>query len=183
MSEIPVIEKVVPIPENVKVEVNGRIVSVIGPKGTLLKDFSHMPINITVKENSFLVTSYWPRKKEMEMVGTAVSHLKNMILGVTKGFVYKLKIVYAHFPITVKVLEKEGKILIENFTGERTPRVAKIIGNVKVKVKGDDIIVEGISLEDVSQTAANIEQATKIKEKDPRVFLDGIYVYEKSIGS
>jgi len=183
MVEIPIIEKVVPIPENVKASVQGRIVSVTGPKGTLVKDFSHMPVEIMIKENNFLVSSHWPKKKEIGMVGTAASHLKNMIIGVTKGFIYKLKIVYAHFPITVKVLEKEKKILIENFIGERMPRVAKIIGDVKVKVEGDNIIVEGINLEHVSQTAANIEQATKIKKKDPRVFLDGIYIYEKSIGS
>jgi large subunit ribosomal protein L6 len=72
--------------------------------------------------------------------------------------------------------------LIENFTGERSPRKAKIAGDVQIKVQSEDVIVQGINLEDVSQTAANIEQATKVKKKDPRVFLDGIYVYEKSEG-
>jgi large subunit ribosomal protein L6 len=43
-------------------------------------------------------------------------------------------------------------------------------------------VVQGLNLEDVSQTAANIEQATKVKKKDPRVFLDGIYVYEQNEG-
>ncbi|MEM2897144.1 MAG: 50S ribosomal protein L6 [Candidatus Bathyarchaeia archaeon] len=181
--EIPVIEKIVPIPENVKANIQGRVVSVTGPKGTIVKDFGHMPINIVIKENNFLVTSHWPKKKEMGIIGTAASHLNKMIVGVTKGFIYKLKIVYAHFPITVKVLEKEKKILIENFIGERTARTAKIAGDVKIKVEGDTITVEGINLEDVSQTAANIELSTKIKGKDSRVFLDGIYVYEKSIGS
>jgi large subunit ribosomal protein L6 len=51
-----------------------------------------------------------------------------------------------------------------------------------VAVKGDDVIVQGLSIEDVSQTAANVEQTTKIKVKDPRVFLDGIYVYEQHEG-
>jgi len=103
-----------------------------------------------------------------------------MVKGVTKGFTYKLKKVYSHFPINVKV--EPGKVLIENFIGERSPRIAKIVGNVKVIVKGDDIEVQGLNLEEVSQTAANIEQATKIKKKDPRVFLDGIYIYEKTEG-
>ncbi|MBS7635615.1 50S ribosomal protein L6, partial [Candidatus Bathyarchaeota archaeon] len=92
----------------------------------------------------------------------------------------KLKIVYAHFPISVKV--NGNKIIIENFMGERSPRTAKIIGDVKVSVKGDDVIIQGINIEDVSQTAANIEQATRIKNRDPRRFLDGIYVYEKMEG-
>ena len=72
--------------------------------------------------------------------------------------------------------------MIENFTGERRPRKIKIIGNVKVKIEPDDIIVEGANLEEVSQTAANIEQATRVRNKDPRVFLDGIYVYERNEG-
>jgi len=72
--------------------------------------------------------------------------------------------------------------LIENFTGEKNPRRAKIIGDVKVKIQSEDIIVQGINLEEVSQTAANIEQATKVKKKDPRVFLDGIYIYERVEG-
>jgi large subunit ribosomal protein L6 len=56
------------------------------------------------------------------------------------------------------------------------------MGDTKVIVKGEDIIVQGINLEDVSQTAANIQNSTKIRSKDPRVFLDGIYVYEKHEG-
>ncbi|NIU39655.1 50S ribosomal protein L6, partial [Candidatus Bathyarchaeota archaeon] len=86
----------------------------------------------------------------------------------------------SHFPISVKV--KEKTVVIENFTGERSPRIAKIMGDTKVTVKGEDVIVQGINIEDVSQTAANIQNATKIKKKDPRVFLDGIYVYERHEG-
>ena len=103
-----------------------------------------------------------------------------MITGVTKGYQYKLKIVFSHFPISVKLQDKS--ILIENFTGERRPRRIKLIGNVKVKIEPDDIIVEGTNLEEVSQTAANIEQATRVRNKDPRVFLDGIFVYERNEG-
>nr|AJS13286.1 50S ribosomal protein L6P, large subunit ribosomal protein L6 [uncultured archaeon] len=103
-----------------------------------------------------------------------------MITGVKKGFTYKLKVVFSHFPITVKVQDK--KVLIENFTGERSPRKAKIMGNTKVKILPDDIIIQDLDLESVSQTAANIEQATKVKRKDPRIFLDGLYVYERTEG-
>lgn len=122
----------------------------------------------------------WPRKKEASLVGTIYSHIKNMITGVQKGFTYKIKIVFSHFPITVKV--KDKAVLIENFGGERNPRKAKIVGNTKVKVQSEDVILQDINLEDVSQTAANIEQATKVKRKDPRIFLDGLFVYERSEG-
>ncbi|MHA1583071.1 MAG: 50S ribosomal protein L6 [Candidatus Baldrarchaeia archaeon] len=180
MVRIPYVKSEVKIPENVEVIVEGKRVTVKGPKGTLSRTFN-VPVNITLDGNIVRVEAFFPRKKEKAMVGTVASHIKNMIIGVTKGFIYKLKIVYAHFPINVKVEGK--KILIENFLGERAPRVAEIVGDdVTVRVEGDDVIVEGINIEHVGQTAANIQLATKIKDKDPRVFQDGIYVYEKHIG-
>jgi len=170
----------VEIPEGAEVKVEGRTLTVKGEKGTLTRDFSYAPISILIEGNVVKVQTSWPRKKEASLVGTVSSHIKNMITGVTKGFTYKLKIVFSHFPISVKVREKT--VAIENFTGERSPRVAKIMGEAKVLVKGEDVIVQGINIEDVSQTAANIESATKVKIKDPRVFLDGIYVYERHEG-
>jgi large subunit ribosomal protein L6 len=170
----------VEIPEGVEGVLDGRIITIKGEKGELVRDFSHAPIKIQLEGKTVTVQASWPRKKEAALVGTVRSHIQNMIKGVTEGFTYKLKIVFSHFPITVKV---QGKtLIIQNFTGERNPRKAKIMGDTKVKVKGDDIIVQGINLEDVSQTAANIQNATKIRIKDPRVFLDGIYVYEKHEG-
>ena len=170
----------VEIPEGVDGTLEGRIVTIKGEKGELVRDFSHAPINIQLEGKTVTVQASWPRKKEAALVGTVRSHIQNMIKGVTTGFTYKLKIVFSHFPITVKI---QGKTLtIQNFTGERSPRKDKIMGDTKIIIKGDDIIVQGINLEDVSQTAANIQNATKIKNKDPRVFLDGIYVYEKHEG-
>ncbi|MEM2913388.1 MAG: 50S ribosomal protein L6 [Candidatus Bathyarchaeia archaeon] len=178
MREIEV--RRVKIPDGVKVNVNGKVVEVIGEKGRLVRDFSSLPVSIQLLGDEVEVSTSWPRRKEGACVGTACAHIKNMIRGVKEGFTYKLKTVYAHFPISVKV--NGNKIIIENFMGERSPRTAKIIGDVKVSVKGDDVIIQGINIEDVSQTAANIEQATRIKNRDPRRFLDGIYVYEKMEG-
>jgi len=113
------------------------------------------------------------------MLGTAAAHIRNMIKGVNSGYKFNLKTVYAHFPVTVKVDEKSRTLKIENFTGEKTPRSAVILDGVKVTVKGEEIAVEGTSLLAVSQTAANIQNATRIKKKDQRVFLDGIYVSDK----
>lgn len=103
-----------------------------------------------------------------------------MVRGVSIGYRYSLRTVYAHFPVTLKVEEKARSLRIENFTGEKTPRFARILDGVKVTVKGEEVFVEGPDLKAVSQTAANIQNATKIKKKDQRVFLDGIYVYQKS---
>ena len=179
MREIEVV-KSAEIPENVKVKVEGKVVTVEGEKGVLTRDFSHAPVSIQLEGREVKVQANWPRRKEEALVGTVCSHIKNMMIGVTKGFTYKLKIVFSHFPISVKVKGKE--ILIENFLGERSPRIAKIAGDVKVAMKDEDVIVQGVNIEDVSQTAANIQQATKIKRRDPRKFLDGIYVYERLEG-
>jgi len=168
------------MPDDVEATVEGRKVTVKGLKGTLTRDFSYVPISIDLSGKIIRIWAEWPRKKEVSIVGTVYSHIQNMVKGVRKGFTYKLKIVFSHFPISVKV--KEKTVLIENFTGERNPRKAKIVGDAQIKVQSEDVIIQGLCLEDVSQTAANIEQATKVKRKDPRVFLDGIYVYERSEG-
>jgi large subunit ribosomal protein L6 len=177
---LPEISKTIQVPDGVEVSLAGRKVTVKGEKGTLTRDFSYAPISIGTNGQTVRVWAEWPRKKEASLVGTIHSHIQNLISGVQKGFSYKLKIVFSHFPISVKV---QGKtVLIENFTGERRARKAKILGDVQVKVQSEDLVVQGVNLEDVSQTAANIEQATKVKRKDPRVFLDGIFVYARNEG-
>jgi len=173
-------ERIIEIPPEVDVEISGRTVKMKGPRGTLTENLSHLPINLVLQDKMLTVEVAWPRKREYAMVGTAAAQLRNMIRGVTKGFTYKLKLVHSHFPINVKVKEDKKILLIENFTGEKSPRTVKLVGNVSVKVAQDDIIVEGTRLSDVSQTAANIEYSTKIRDKDQRVFLDGIYIFEKA---
>ncbi len=177
---LPEISRTIQVPEGASVTLEGKVVTVKGAKGTLTRDFSFVPIFIEAEGQTVTVRAEWPRKKEAALVGTVYSHIQNMITGVQKGFTYKLKIVFSHFPISAKIQGKS--ILIENFTGERRARNIKIVGDVKVKVESEDIVVQGLNLEEVSQTAANIEQATKVKKKDPRVFLDGIYVYERIEG-
>ena len=176
----PEISRTVQVPEGVTINLEGKKVTVKGAKGTLKRDFSFIPISINAEGNTVRVWAEWPRKKEAALIGTIHSHIQNMISGVQKGFTYKIKIVFSHFPISVKV---QGQtVLVENFTGERRARKAKILGDVKVKVEAEDVVVQGLNLEDVSQTAANIEQVTKVKRKDPRIFLDGLYVYERNEG-
>jgi len=177
---LPEISKTIQVPDNVDVSLEGKKVNVKGAKGSIMRDFTFAPIAIEGEGKNIRIWAKWPRKKEAALVGTITSHIQNMITGVTKGYSYKLKIVFSHFPISVKLQGRS--ILIENFTGERRARSIKLIGDVKVKIEPDDIIIEGINLEHVSQTAANIEQATRVRRKDPRVFLDGIYVYERNEG-
>jgi len=175
-------QRAIEIPDGVQLNVDGRKIKVVGAKGTLEEDFSHLPVQFALENRTLRIYSAWARKREVALVGTALAHVRNMIRGVTSGYTYKLKIVYAHFPMTVKVQDKERRVMIDNFTGEKTPRISKIVGSAKVKVVSDEIHVQGSKLGDVSQTAANIQASTRIRDKDQRVFLDGIYVFEKSEG-
>jgi large subunit ribosomal protein L6 len=170
----------VELPEGIGASMDGRTLVVKGPLGHVKKDFDRVNTNISVQGNKVQIVPFTERKKDRVSSNTASSIVRNMVFGVTKGYLYKMKVVFAHFPISVKV--KGDTISVENFLGERSARSARIVGDCKVSAEGDDIIIKGVSLEDVGQTAANVEQATKIKRKDQRIFLDGIYVYEKQKG-
>jgi large subunit ribosomal protein L6 len=97
-----------------------------------------------------------------------------MSKGVTEGYEYRMKVVFNHFPIQVKVAG--DKVEIGNFLGEKQARIAPIVPGVTVKVQGDELVLTGINRETVGNTAANIEQACKVRNRDPRVFQDGIYI-------
>jgi large subunit ribosomal protein L6 len=179
MPVAPKITRSVDIPSGVKVKLKGNTLTVDGPKGNLTRNFSHPRISIQVTKNKVIIEGIMPKKKESALIGTWEAHINNLITGVTKGYIYTMKVVYSHFP--VKTILKEDELLIENFLGESHPRKAKIVGGTKVEIKGDTITLTGINLEDVSQSCANIELATKIRNYDPRVFQDGVYLVEKGI--
>lgn len=176
MKEIKPVE--LEIPEDVTMKLEEGIVYVKGPKGGCAKDFNKIKVKIRIERKKVVIEAMGKKKSDYAILNAAKKHILNLFKGVREGYTYKLKIVYSHFPITVRV--KDNIVYIENFLGERAPRKAKIVGKLtKVTISGDDVIVQGPCLEEVSQTAANIEQATRIKEKDLRVFLDGVYIYEK----
>jgi len=170
----------VDIPEGVTVTVNKHMVSFVGPLGKTHKSFRSIPINIEVNDGKIILTAINQKKRDYAILHTARSILRNICEGLVTGYTIKMKVVFSHFPITVKVEGK--KVLIENFQGERAPRSTHIVGNTKVIPKGEDVILTGEVWTDITQTAANIELKSKVKNKDHRVFLDGIYVFEKNKG-
>ncbi|HDH40970.1 MAG TPA: 50S ribosomal protein L6 [Candidatus Altiarchaeales archaeon] len=165
------------IPENVDVEIKENAVTVKGRLGELTREFPPHPVKISKKDNSILLSIDSDKRRQKAVLGTYRGHIQNMIRGVSDGITYKLRVVYSHFPMSIKV--QGDTLLIENFLGEKRPRKARILENVSVDVKGRDITVSGIDKENVAQTAANLEQATRITGLDPRVFQDGIYIVEK----
>ena len=172
-----IVENSVEVPAGVTLKLEGKKVTVAGERGEVVRDFSHTRLDLEHEGGSLRIWAVNPRKREASLVNTLAAHVRNMIKGVTQGFTYRLKIVFVHFPMTVRI---EGRRLeIQNFIGERKAREAKIAGGAKVRVEGEDVIVEGIDIDDVAQTAANIQQSMKIRKKDLRKFMDGIYVYSK----
>jgi len=166
------------IPEEVEVNIDGDILNVKGKEGKVKRTFNINNLIFEKKNNEIIIGSKNATKKEKKLMNTIVAHIKNMIRGVQQKFEYKLKVCFSHFPITVEINENE--VVIKNFLGERIPRKLKILENVDVKVDREIITVSSISKESAGQTAANFETATRIRNKDKRIFQDGIFIINKS---
>jgi large subunit ribosomal protein L6 len=156
------------------VTMDDTVVKVKGKLGESEMDFRDNYVTVALKDGKLSISTSKNNKKTNAIVGTWASEIRNMMKGVIEGYEYHMKIDYTHFPTRVSV--RGDSVLIENFLGERSPRLAKIVGNTKVSIKGDRVIINGIHKRHVGETAANIERATKIKGFDPRVFQDGVYL-------
>ena len=179
MVKLDRIEHVIEIPEGVNATVEGDLVTISGPNGQISREFTSSRHDIFQEGGALLVRVDLPRTKEKALAGTWNAHLKNMVKGVTDGFTYTLKVLYSHFPMTVEVKGRE--FVVNNYFGEKVPRRAVILEGVEVKVQNKtEVIVSGNNKENVGQTAANIERCTTIKNRDRRVFQDGIYLIGKA---
>ncbi len=165
------------IPKGVEAEIDGDKIKIIGERGQVTKRFPRQHIEIMKMKDKIIIKSDSAKKKYKALLGTTTGDINNMIKGVTVGIEYRLKICYSHFPVNLKV--QNNKVIIDNFLGEKYPRKANILDGVDVDIKGQEIFLRGADKENVAQSAANLEQTTKIKDLDPRVFQDGIYIVEK----
>lgn len=171
------IEEIVSLPEGINIEINGTEVKLKSGSSECSRKFKVLNIKFSKEGNAVKLVGIPLTRKTRALIKTIAAHLKNMAKGVKEGHEYRLAIVYSHFPLNVQV--KGSRIEINNFLGEKKPRIAQVYGKVKVEVKGKEMILTGTNLEEVSQTSANIEQATRIKNKDRRIFQDGIFLTSK----
>ena len=160
----------VEIAEGVNVQISGTTVTAKGPGGEVKKVFS--PLIKLKAEGKEIVISGGSKA----LTNTVDAILMNMMYGAKTGYKRNLKFLYAHFPITMEIKGKD--LTIKNFLGEKMPRKAKIAGNTKVETKGQNVTVSGPDKEAVGQTIANMRTAVHIKDKDGRVFQDGIFEVE-----
>ncbi len=168
--------KEIPLPDGIKAEVKGTTIAVSGKLGTNTRIFNDALVSAKVDGSKIVLEHVKDKKLEAKGANAenaVLKEIQNDIKGVSQYFEFKMKSVHAHFPITV---EAKGQVFtISNIIGERTPRLAAIVGGTKIEVKGQNIRLYGTSLDEVSQTAANIRKACRMRNKDTRVFQDGIY--------
>ncbi len=165
------------IPEGVKVDIQGSTINVTGPLGANKRTINEKMLTVTTAGKEVKIDSVKTfknlLKKTSNCENSFAKELKNDMAGVTKHYEIQMKIVFAHFPISIEI--KNGEVRINNMIGERAPRISKIVGSTKVEVKGQDMRLYGTSKDDVTQTAANLRKTVKIRKKDERTFQDGIY--------
>ena len=174
------------IPKGVTVKIVARKVWVEGPRGKLYREFKHINVDMEVRNvdgKDVVWTEIWhSSSKGKSVLRTINSHISNMMTGVTAGFRYKMRFVYAHFPINALITK--DALEIRNFLGEKIVRRIPLPEGVVVKkcekVK-DQLLFEGSNIEDVSRTCALTHQSCLVKNKDIRKFLDGIYTSERGL--
>jgi len=166
------------IPKNVEIKTEEDLLTVKGPEGENSRKFKTGKLTFEKKENKIIIGYDKSTKKEKKIINTFAAHIKNMISGVQKKFEYKLKICFNHFPFTAE--KKENKIIIKNFLGEKIPREFKIPTNVDIIIQKQDITIISLNKELAGQVASNFEIATKVRNRDRRVFQDGIFITNKT---
>ena len=134
---------------------------------------------IKIENDKIIIKAKKTNKKEKRMFGTLKAHIKNMIAGLENEFSYKLQVSAVHFPMTASYDKNANEIVVKNFLGEKKDRRIKLPGNVDVKVDKDIVEIRSHNIEKAGQAAANIEKGTKVRNKDRRIYQDGIFIIEK----
>ncbi|WP_415381417.1 50S ribosomal protein L6 [Halosimplex sp. TS25] len=165
------------IPDEASAETDHLELTVEGPNGSVTRRLWYPDVSVSVDDGSVVIESDEDDAKTMSTLGTFESHIRNMFHGVTDGWEYEMEVFYSHFPMQVDVDGEE--VVIENFLGERAPRRTEIHGDTEVQVDEEQITLRGPDVEAVGQTAADIEQLTRVPDKDVRVFQDGVYITQK----
>ena len=165
------------IPEGVEVTINGNEIVAKGEAGENKRVFTLHNIDLKMEGNKITLGAKEATKSEKKMINTNAAHIRNMIKGAKEKFEYTLKIGSSHFPMTVEV--KGSEVIIKNFLGEKVDRKSKILEGVEVKVDKAIVTVTSQNREAAGQTAANLEKATRIRNRDRRIFQDGIFITNK----
>ncbi len=172
------LEEKTELPSGVTATLASGIITVKGPKGEVAKIMKDPTIKNADKENEVTISSQKGTKRQKRVINSFAAHLKNMIEGVQKPYHYTLKICSGHFPMNVSISGEQ--FIVKNFLGEKSPRTIKLKKGVSVKIEGDQIMIESADKDLAGQQASDIELLTAKRNRDLRVFQDGIYMTEKA---
>lgn len=166
------------LPDGVKASMEGATLTISGKVGTSKRIFDSPFAVVRLSENTVTIENKKDNRRGKRVFETYAAHVMNMIKGVTRGFRYELQVVQGHFPTKVSV--KGNQIIVENFLGEKTPRIVVAYPGVKARTSdGKVVFIEGADIEDVSHVSQSVESITRIKAKDRRVFQDGVYLVSR----
>ena len=177
-------EEIVEIPEGVSCELKER--SIVCTKGstTLSRIINNPEIEVHLTNRTLIFRCTKSNRTHRCSISSLKAHLKNIFAGLQQHFTYVLEACNVHFPMTAKL--ENNRLIISNFLGERTFRIAEILPGVSVEVKEQKspanpfkLMVRSHNREAAGQTAANIEKATHVKKRDRRVFQDGIFIIDR----
>jgi large subunit ribosomal protein L6 len=167
----------VAIPEGISCTLDNRLLTAKKGSDILQRKFNLPSITFAIKDNKVIISSNKGNKIDFKRIMSSAAHIENMFLGLNEKFVFRLEACNVHFPMTLKL--DNGFLVVNNFLGEKIPRKAKILPNVEVDLKGQKITITSASIESAGATATNMEKATRVKNRDRRVFQDGIFITEK----
>lgn len=147
-------KKPILIPDNVEVKKEDSLIKIKGPLGELVRNFKN-DIEIFVGEGKIVLNPKKETKETKMMWGTYVSHIKNMIEGVTKGFEKKLVIEGIGYKAQI-----QGDNLILSL-GFSHPVKLEVPKDLKVSTESNVVTISGIDKEDVGNFSAKIRALKK----------------------
>lgn len=168
------------IPGGIEASLEDGVLKIKGPKGESQRKFRLGKLNFEIKDNKISLGHEKATKSEKKIINTMVAHINNMLKGAQEGFEYTLKVCSSHFPMTVTLESDNKKAIVKNFLGEKIPREVSIPSGADVKIDKEIITINSVDKEIAGQTAANFERSTKVRNRDRRIFQDGIFIINKA---
>ncbi len=172
------LEAEIEIPSGININVHESEI-VFSKDGNEIKRKLNPMIKVKVEGEKIKITSEKSTKREKKNFGSVKSHIKNAIEGLNNPWKYRLQIATVHFPTTASLDKANNEFVLKNFLGEKKDRKVKLIDGVDIKINKDIIELTSVDVEKAGQTAANLEKLTKIRNRDRRIFQDGIFIIEK----
>jgi large subunit ribosomal protein L6 len=173
-----ILEEDIEIPSGINAVVEGDEIIMAKDNVAIRKKINSM-VEVKIDGNKIKLSCGRATKREKKIFGSLKAHIKNMTEGLGNKWTYKLQIATVHFPVTASIDKDSNEFVLKNFLGEKKDRRMKLTPGVDVKINKDVIELSSADVEKAGQTAADLEKLTKVRNRDRRIFQDGIFIIEK----